>query len=86
LPFRKEEDMSHLLQLAINSEGFIFDPNSGGCFSVNATGLLIIKALQEQKTAEMIAREMLERFDEVPEVIEKDILDFMALLRIYQLL
>ncbi len=78
--------MSHLLQLAINSEGFIFDPTSGGCFSVNATGLLIIKALQERKTTETIAREMVQRFDEVPEVIEKDILDFMALLRIYQLL
>ena len=78
--------MSRLLQLAINAEGFIFDPNSGGCFSVNATGLVIIKALQEQKQAETIAREMLERFDEVPEVIEKDIMDFMALLRIYQLL
>ena len=78
--------MSRLLQLAINSEGFIFDPNSGGFFSVNATGLLIIKALQEQKQAETIAREMVEKFDVVPEVIEKDIMDFMALLRIYQLL
>ncbi|MCL4500747.1 MAG: PqqD family protein [Deltaproteobacteria bacterium] len=78
--------MSRLLQLAINSEGFIFDPNSGGCFSVNPTGLLILKALQEQKPVAAIAREMVERFDEVPEVIEKDILDFMALLRIYQLL
>jgi len=78
--------MSRLLQLAINSEGFIFDPNSGGCFNVNGTGLLIIKALQEQKSAEMITRELVERFDEAPEAIEKDILDFMALLRIYQLL
>lgn len=78
--------MSRILQLAINSEGFIFDPNSGGCFSVNATGLLILKALQEQKPAETIAQELLERFDEVPQVIEKDILDFMAQLRIYQLL
>ncbi len=78
--------MSHLLQLAINSEGFIFDPSSGGCFNVNATGMVIIKALQEQKSPEMIARELVERFDEAPEVIEKDILDFMALLRIYQLL
>ena len=86
MQFRKGEDMNRLLQLAINSEGFIFDPNSGGCFNVNTTGLLIIKALQEQKPAETIARELVERFDEVPEVIEKDILDFMALLRIYQLL
>ncbi len=78
--------MNRLLQLAVNSEGFIFDPNSGGCFNVNATGLLIIKALQEEKTAEIIAREMLERFEVAPEVIEKDILDFLALLRIYQLL
>ncbi len=78
--------MSRLSQLAINSEGFIFDPTSGGCFNVNATGLLIIKALQEQKPAETIARELVERFDELLEVIEKDVLDFMALLRIYQLL
>ncbi len=78
--------MSRLLQLAINSEGFVFDPNSGGCFNVNATGLLIIKALQEEKSAETITREMAEKFDEVPEVIEKDVLDFMALLRIYHLL
>ena len=78
--------MSRLPQLAINSEGFIFDPMSGGCYTVNASGLLILKALQEQKPEGTIAREMLERFAGDPQVIEKDILDFFDHLRIYQLL
>lgn len=78
--------MSRLPQLAINSEGFIFDPMSGGCYTVNASGLLILKALQEQKPEGAIAQEMLERFDGDPQVIEKDILDFIDHLRIYQLL
>jgi hypothetical protein len=72
--------------LAINNEGFIFDPMSGGCYTVNTSGLLILKALQAQKPEETIAQEMLARFDEAPQVIEKDILDFLDHLRIYQLL
>lgn len=78
--------MSRLAQLAISSEGFIFDPMSGECFSANATGLLILKALQEHKAVETIVREMLDRFGGIPQVIEKDILDFKAQLRIYRLL
>jgi hypothetical protein len=82
----KEEDVSRLAQRAINLEGFIFDPMSGDYFSVNTTGLLIPKPLQEQKAVVTIVREIQARFSEVAQVIGKDILDFKAQLRIYRLL
>ena len=39
--------MSRLNRLAINDEGFIFDPETGNSFTVNGTGLFIIKLLKE---------------------------------------
>ena len=40
---------SHRLQdLAISETGFVFDPYSGGTFTVNRTGLTILQGLREQ--------------------------------------
>ena len=58
--------MSRSAQVAISSEGFIFDLMSGECFRVDTTGLLILRACQEKKAVETIVREMENRFREVP--------------------
>ena len=39
--------MSRLSRLALNEEGFVFDPATGDSFLANHCGLLIIRALGE---------------------------------------
>lgn len=46
-----------LQELAISETGFVFDPYSGGTFTVNRTGLTILQGLREKLTrAELIER------------------------------
>lgn len=46
-----------LQELAISETGFVFDPYSGGTFTVNRTGLTILQGLREKLTrSELIER------------------------------
>jgi hypothetical protein len=78
--------MSRLNQLAINDEGFIFDPSTGESFTVNPTGLTILKGLKENKTSQEIAGELQEQFESPSDDIERDVIDFIAHLRTYHLI
>ncbi len=77
--------MSRLQQLAINEEGFVFDPTTGESFTVNSTGLMILNALKEDKTSDEIARELMDKFETNLEVVEKDLSEFISHLRTYKL-
>ena len=77
--------MNRLSKLAINSEGFIFDPTTGDSFTVNSTGLFIINNLREGKTTEEIAETLSQEFEDTPEEIAKDISDFITHLNTYNL-
>ncbi len=78
--------MNRLGQLMMNAEGFVFDPSFGESFTVNSTGLAILKGLQGQKTPHMIAQELQDTYEVTLDNVEKDILDFMSHLRTYHLL
>ena len=78
--------MSRLQHLAINNEGFIFDPTSGESFTVNQTGLVILNGLKENKSQEKIIQDLKEKFDFFPEDIERDVDDFLSRLRSMRLL
>ena len=77
--------MNRLSKLAINSEGFIFDPTTGDSFTVNPTGLFIINSLRDGKNTEEIATTLSKVFDDTPEEISKDISDFITHLNTYNL-
>jgi len=77
--------MSKISKLAVNSEGFIFDPTSGEMFTVNSTGLSILQGLQEKKSLESIAGDISKTFRVALEQVEKDIFDFKCQLRAFQL-
>ncbi len=77
--------MGRLNQLAINDEGFIFDPLTGESFTVNRTGLFIIKKLKENKSEEEILEDMLNEFNVSKETAEKDLIDFIQKLKSYGL-
>ncbi len=43
-----------LKNLAMNDNGFVFDPSSGYSYTVNPSGLLMLKLLAQDKTREEI--------------------------------
>lgn len=79
--------MSRIGTLAINDEGFAFDPQTGDSFTLNKTALCILKSLKEKKTLMEILITLKEMF-ETPsdEELEKDYCDFVEHLKICQLI
>ena len=74
--------MSKLHRLAINDEGFIFDPETGNSFTVNSTGLFIIKLLKEGKSVEEIIEALTQEFEVDREEAMRDVTDFIEQLRL----
>lgn len=74
-----------LHRLAINEEGFVFDPQTGESFTVNASGRLIIKALLEGRENDDICAELAEQFCVQPHESSGDIRDFLEQLRAFRL-
>ena len=77
--------MNRLSILAINSEGFIFDPTTGDSFTVNPTGLFILNSLRDGKSPEEISETLSSEFEDTPEEVLKDISDFLTYLHTYNL-
>ena len=68
--------MNRLTMLAINDEGFVFDPCSGESYIVNSTGLSILKALKGNLKDEDILAVLCNEFDVITEDALADIADF----------
>lgn len=81
-----EQSRQKLSRLAINDEGFIFNPNNGDSFQVSETGLLIISELRYEKSEEEIAFLFMKRFDVSLEDALRDITDFIANLKKFGLI
>ena len=77
--------MGKLERLAINDEGFIFDPETGNSYTVNQTGLFIIKLLKEGKNEEEIVKALTEEFEIGKDEAKRDLVDFLEQLRLYGL-
>lgn len=74
-----------LNQLAVNEEGFIFNPITGESFTVNPTGLFVLQGLKKALTMQDIAANLTEEFEVSNEQAERDISDFISHLQIYKL-
>jgi hypothetical protein len=72
--------------LAMNENGFAFEPTTGESFTTNPTGLFILKALKENKEANEISQIISQNFDIEIEKCLRDIDDFVEKLKIYQIL
>ena len=66
--------------LALSDTGFVFDPYTGSTFTVNATGLTILRALAEGHGRAEIAKRLREGFESSPAEIEADVDEFVHLL------
>ncbi len=73
--------MRKIRRLAVSEEGFVFDPDTGNSYTVNETGLWIIRRLQEGSSPEEVLSRMLEEYDVSPEEAERDLYEFLELLK-----
>lgn len=71
---------TRLQDLALSDTGFVFDPASGATFTVNASGLCVLKAMRDGLSRAEIAARLRERFDVRAGDPARDVADFMELL------
>lgn len=70
-----------LRRLAVSESGFVFDPVSGNSFTVNETGLAIIRVLQHDRDLQSITELLQREFDVKLRELERDLLEFAGTLR-----
>jgi len=70
-----------LRRLAVSESGFVFDPVSGHNFTVNDTGLIILRRLQQKQDFSGLVQELQQEFDAAPSDIERDVIEFIGMLR-----
>lgn len=70
-----------LNRLALSDSGFVFDPVTGNSFSLNATGLAIVRRLQRGESLERIVETLQDEFEVEPRTAERDLIEFATLLR-----
>ena len=73
--------MSRLSRLALNDEGFVFDPTTGDSFLVNRCGLLILRALGEGKDDREIVKALTAEYEVEHEDLEREVADFRSQLK-----
>jgi predicted Rdx family selenoprotein len=77
------KQLSKLKDLAISETGFVFDPFSGGTFTVNATGQVIFKGLRDGQTPAEIVQRLRAEFDAVGDDVLEEVHDFLRVLKGY---
>jgi len=72
--------------LAINTNGFAFDPTTGETFTLNETAKEIIEALIKGMDEKKIAKKIAAEYDVAEEEAFNDVLDFKEKLKFYGLI
>lgn len=70
-----------LQRLAISESGFVFDPVSGHNFTVNETGMALLRLLQKNTEIQFICNSLMAKYDVSQLELKKDILEFAMILR-----
>ena len=70
---------NQIRNLAVSDTGFVFDPNTGHTYSVNTTGLAVLRGLKNGRTVRQIQDELANDFEE-PAGVEDHVRQFMKLL------
>ena len=74
-------DSKAIERLAISESGFIFDPVSGHSFTVNETGLAILRLLQQDRHLASLTERLSLEFDVDSSTLDRDLLEFIGSLR-----
>lgn len=75
--------LKSLQRLAISESGFVFDPVSGHNFTVNETGLIILRLLQKSTDLQPVLDQLINEYDITARDAERDVLEFAGALRDY---
>ena len=75
--------LTSLQRLAISESGFVFDPVTGHNFTVNETGLSILRLVQKDNELAPLLENLAMGYEASPRVLERDVLEFAGLLRDY---
>jgi PqqD family protein of HPr-rel-A system len=70
-----------LRRLAISESGFVFDPMSGHHFTVNETGLEILRHLQKDRDMQELLALLAQEYSVGTRELERDVLEFAGMLR-----
>jgi hypothetical protein len=70
-----------LNRLAVSESGFVFDPASGHNFTVNETGLVLLRLLLKELRLDQMLEILCDEYDADPRDIERDMLEFISALR-----
>ena len=76
---------ARIKDLAISESGFVFDPFSGGTFTLNETGRTVLGALREGLSEPQVIARLRSSFEGVTPKVEEDVRDFLRTLAEYGL-
>ncbi len=71
--------------LALNDQGFVFDPTTGDSYVVNPVGLLILEQLRAGESDRAVVAVIEERFGVAPEEARRAADDFIGRLKSFGL-
>ncbi|MBL1278123.1 MAG: PqqD family protein [Ectothiorhodospiraceae bacterium] len=71
-------DNKYLQHLAISENGFVFDPSTGKSFTVNETGVELLKLFLQENNIDVIVNEQHKKYKTDSREIERDILEFAS--------
>ena len=74
-----------LKEIALSEAGLIFNPVTGESFSVNPIGISILNYLKKGMEINEICRVLTEEYNVEPATAERDIIDFLSLLKHFKL-
>jgi methyltransferase-like protein len=72
--------------IAISEAGFIFNPSTGDSFTTNPVGLAILRYLRGDRGHEEIIDMIIETFSTDRATAEKDLMDYLMMLKNHDLL
>lgn len=72
-------------RIAISENGFLFDPQSGESYTTNPLAREIIFQLKQGNDPDQIKESILERYDVDELTLEKNLIDFYAMLSHFNL-
>jgi len=67
-----------LNRLAISESGFVFDPASGHNFTVNVSGLVLLRLLLKHQRLDQILNELEAEYDASRRELERDVVEFIS--------
>mgnify|MGYP000875690300 CR=1 FL=1 len=74
-----------LMTLAVNKNGFIFDPENGISYTVNDTGLFILNQMQKGLEQDAILQLLVDEYDVNIEHARSDMEHYMGMLKALRL-